>query len=321
MPDPGLGDVHVDTALTDISIALFQDPGNFIWRRFAPVVGSPRQSNKYYEFTAGELQRSEARQRAPGTEAALRNYKLSTTSFYCPVRAVAHDISRQILANSDDALDPEADAAALLVQDMNIALEVELAATVFGASAWGTTYTGGTNFPVSSTTKWSDAASSPIEDLSNAAFTIESNTGRKPNTLLLGAEVWYKSLKHHPDIIARLPDNAPRMGSEAFLASVLGLDQVLISHAIRNTADEGATASYAHVFGDNAVIAYVAPSPGLRTPSAAYSFSWRGLIPGDIVTRRIDIPEKDAVPRIEVETAIDFKVTGSTLGVEFTDCS
>jgi len=320
MAEPGLGDVHVDAALTDLSIAYFYDEGNFIWRRGAPVVGSPMQSNKFYTFDKDQLLKTETRQRAPGTEAAVRNYSLSTTSFYCPVRAVAHDISRQVRANADPALDPEQDAARLLAQDMNIALENAFAGAVFGASAWGTTYTGASNYPVSGTNQWSDAASSPIEDISAAKYDVLSATGFEPNTLILGAQTWYKGLAHHTDIINRLPDNAPRFATEQFLANLLGLDRVLISRAVYNTADEGATASYSMSLTDNAVLAYVAPNPGLRTPSAMYSFSWRGLIPGDIQTRRIEIPEADAVPRIEVETALDVAViTGSDLGVEFTD--
>ena len=319
MAEPGLGDVHVDAALTDISIANFQARDNYVWDRFAPIVGSAQKSNKYYVFDRADLLRSESRGRAPGTEAAVRDYELSNTPFSCDPIAVALDVNRQIRANADPALDPEADAAAVLAQDINIGLERKLAAAVFGASAWGTTYTGASNYPVSGATQWSDAASTPIEDLASATYTILSNTGFRPNTLMLGAQTWYGALMHHPDIIARLPDNAPRMATAEFLANLLGLDRVLISRVAYNSAEEGATASYAMALTDNAVLAYVAPNPGLRTPSAAYAFSWRGAYPGDVVTRRIEIPEKDGTVRVETEAAIDFVVVASELGYEFTD--
>jgi hypothetical protein len=319
MAEPGPGDVHVDAALTDVSVANFQAPGNFVWRQFAPIIGSPSRSNRYYVFAREDLLRSEAIARAPGAEAPVRTYGLSDSPFDCQPLAVALDVDRQTRANADPALDPEQDAAAVGAQDLNIALERALASAYFGASAWGTTATGGTDYPVSGTAKWSDAASSPIEDIASASYTILSNTGFLPNTLLLGAQSWYSGLMHHPDIIGRLPDNAPKMATEAFLAQLLGLDRVLISRAAYNSAAEGATASYAMALTDGAVLAYVAPNPGLRTPSAAYAFSWRGAYPGDVVTRRIEIPEKDGTVRVETEAAIDFVVVASELGYEFTD--
>lgn len=314
MAEPGLQSVHVDQALTDITTAYFLEGANrFAWAQVFPMVNSPKQSNKYYTFTKADLFKSEARKRAPNTEAPVRDYGLSNDTFFCDVRAVAFDLSEQVRANADPALDVEEDAARVLAQDMNIALEVEWAATAFAASLWGTTVTGNTNF-----TYWSDAAASPIEDITTGLRTVLLNTGFKPNTLVLGPNAWYDGLMNHPDIIARLPNDAPKVASQGFLANLFGLDRVIIADAIRNTAVENATASYSAILGKHALLCYVPPSPGLRTPSAGYTFNWSGLIgPGGVRTKRIEIPEKDAYPRIEVESAMDFKIVGSDLGYFF----
>jgi hypothetical protein len=47
------------------------------------------------------------------------------------------------------------------------------------------------------------------------------------------------------------------------------------------------------------------------------SFSWTGLVgasPAGIRTKRMMIPYKDALPRIESDHALDFKVVASAAG-------
>lgn len=311
MAEPSLGDVHVDTALTDFSVAYFQDQTNFIARQFSPIVGSPKQSNKYYVYDKAETMRTDATKRAPNTEAPVRNYTLSTSQFFCDVFSIASDVSEQVRANADPVLDPEEDAATICMQDILIRMEVDFAAAAFVTGVWGTSSTPGTT--------WDDSASTPIEDIATGIDTIEANTGKTPNRFLIGSAVW-RELRHHPDITARLPDNAPRIVTRDFLANLLDVDQVLVAKAIRNTADEGATASYSRIATDsNAVLAYVDPNAGPRQPTAMKTFVWTDLIGSSdgIRTKRMEMPWKDALPRVETDAAYDFVITGSDLGYAF----
>lgn len=322
MPQPTLADVHVDSPLTDYSFAQFQNSDKHIWNRVFGTQGSQKQSNKYFTYTKAELLRTDAQKRAPGTESAGRNYKLSTDSFFCDVWALHIDVSEQVIANQDDPLDAEEDAARLLASDIGIRLDVEFASAFFGTSIWGTDKTGGTDF-----TKWSDAAATPIENLSAGIVTVKKNTGYIPNTLLLGFETWYgdgtnQGLMHHPDIIARLPDNAPRIATPEFLGNLIGIPRVFIAESVRNTAQEGLAATYAFNLADNALLCYADANPGPRSPNAANVFVWSGLVGSTqgIRTKRMDMPWQDAFPRVETDAAVDFKVVGSDLGYFFTDC-
>ena len=317
MAEPGLSDVHVDTALTDFSVAYFQNLTNFVAADFAPTAPSGKQSNKYYVYDKAETMRSDAQKRAPGTEAPVRNYTLSQGSFFCDVYSIASDVSEQVRANADPALDVEEDAARVCAEDIRIKMEIDFATEAFATSKWGTDVTGGTNF-----TKWSDPSSSPLEDVATGIDTVEAATGYTPNTLLLGAKVVNTGLRNHPDIIARLPDNAPRVVTREFLANLFGVDRVLIAKSIRNTADEGATGSYSRILGNHALLAYVDPNPGLRLPTAMRRFVWSGLVGSEdgIRTKRMEMPWKDALPRVETDAAWDFKVTGSDLGYFLSTC-
>jgi len=313
MPEPGLGDVHVDAALTDFSVAYFQDPANFAARAFSPTVPVGKQSDKYYVMDKEHTLRTDSQERAPGTEAPTRDYQLSTDSYFCNVKSIAINVSEQIRANADPALDMEEDAARVLADDMKMRIEVDFATAAFATSIWGTDVVGTTDF-----TKWSNAASTQLEDIATGVETVEAATGRTPNRLLIGAAVW-RHLKNHPDVIARISNDTTRIGTQALLAQLVGVDQVLVSKAIRNTADEGATAAYSRILGSNALLAHVDPNAGLRSTTAMKTFVWSGLVGSSdgIRTKRFDIPKEDAFPRVETDASYDFKVTASDLGYFF----
>ena len=164
-----------------------------------------------------------------------------------------------------------------------------------------------------------DPASSPIDDVARGVETVEAVTGLTPNTLVIGAKVLNTGLRTNLDILARLPDNAPRVVRNEFLATLFGVERVLVAKAIQNTADEGATASYSRILGNHALLAYVNPTAGLRLPTAMRMFVWTGLIGSEngMRTQRMEMPWKDAMPRVETEATWDFKVTGSDLGYFF----
>lgn len=308
MAQPSPGDMHIDAALTDYSRAYFVDPAKYIWQRVAPLIPTPKQSNKYFVYDKANSLNSYAKKTAPGTEAPVRNYTLSTDSFYADVYKVALDVPEESEANADAVLDPEQDAARLAVQDLNIGFDRDFASTFFTTGIWGTD---------DSDENWANPASDPIGALTTGIRTILQNTGYRPNVLLLGANAWYDALANHPDIIDRIPTTQARIATPNFLGSILGCD-VVVAESIRNTAQEGATASYSFNLGAHALLAYVDPNPGPRVATAAASFNWVGLTGAEngIRVKRIDMPELSAV-RIQAEAALDFKVVGSDLGYFF----
>ena len=97
------------------------------------------------------------------------------------------------------------------------------------------------------------------------------------------------------------------------------IERILVMRSIENTATEGATASHSFIGGKNALLAYVAPRPGLMTPSAGYNFSWTGFLgagqEGNRIKRfRLERQESD---RVEVQMAFDQKLIAADLGYFF----
>lgn len=317
MPQPTSSDVHVDAILTNISVAYIQEQGNFIANRVFPSVPVEKQSDKYFKYTKGDWFRDEAQLRAPSTESAGSGYSLSTDTYSTAVYAFHKDVDDQVRANADSPINPDRDATTFVTQRMLLRQEIDWNTNYFTTGIWDTDKTGGVNF-----TQWSNYTSSdPIEDIEAGKSTILTNTGFMPNTLVLGYDV-FRQLRHHPDIVDRIKYTSSEVPAEGILARLFGIDRVLVTRAIKNSGAEGAANSFAQVHGKNAALYYVAPSPGLLTPSAGYQFVWRGVSDGmgqNIGITRFRMPELRA-DRIEAQMAWDYKVVSTDLGYFFSSC-
>jgi hypothetical protein len=317
MPQPTTNDVHVDAILTNISVAYIQDQGNFIANQVFPSVPVEKQSDKYFKYTKGDWFRDEAQLRAPSTESAGSGYSLSTDTYSTSVYAFHKDVDDQVRANADNPLNPDRDATTFVTQRMLLRQEIDWNTNYFTTGIWDTDVAGGVDFTV-----WSNYTSSdPIEDIETGKSTMLTNTGFMPNTLVLGYDV-FRQLRHHPDIVDRIKYTSSEVPAEGILSRLFGVDRVLVTRGIKNSGAEGAADSFAQIHGKNAALYYVAPSPGLLTPSAGYQFAWRGVSDGmgqNIGISRFRMPELRA-DRIEAQMAWDYKVVSTDLGYFFSAC-
>jgi hypothetical protein len=317
MPQPTSSDVHVDAILTNISIAYLQNAANMIANRVFPSVPVEKQSDKYFTYTKGDWFRDEAQLRAPATESAGSGYSLSTATYSANVYAFHKDVDDQVRANADTPISPDRDATTFVTQRMLLRQEIDWNSSYFTTGVWDTDVVGGTNF-----TKWSNYTSSdPITDIETGKSTILSTTGFMPNTLVLGYDA-FRQLKHHPEIVDRVKYTSSEVPGEATLARLFGVDRVLVAQAIKNAGAEGAADSFSLLHGKNAALYYVAPTPGILTPSAGYQFAWRGVSDGmgaNIGISRFRLPELRA-DRIEAQMAWDYKVVSTDLGYFFSAC-
>jgi len=309
--NPTPSDVHVDMALTNVSVAYVQDSTNFIAENVFPSVSVGHQSNKYHVYNKNDFNRDEAEKRAPGAESAGAGFRMTTASYSADVWALHKDVDEQTRANADPAVDPENDAAIFVAQQMLIRREREWAATFFTTGVWATDVVGATDFDY-----WSDEATSdPITDVSTGRIEILKATGFLPNKMTVGFEV-HEALKKHPLIKDIFKYTSSESITEAMLARVFEVDQYLVAKSIYATNAEGATAAYDFIQGKNVLLSYAPASAGLMIPSAGYTFSWSGLTgmnTAGIATSRFDL-RRNKVVRVETEMAFDMKAVATDLG-------
>tara|TARA_R110002020_G_scaffold64898_3_gene171765 strand:+ start:2960 stop:3925 length:966 start_codon:yes stop_codon:yes gene_type:complete len=319
MPQPTASDVHVNAALTNISIGYMQEANHFIADKVFPIVPVSKQSDRYFVYDEGDFYRSEATLRAPGTESAGAGFDIDNTpSYYAGVYAVHKDIDDQIRANSDAAIQPDRDATLFCTQQLLIKRELVWAANNFTTGKWSADIAGGGLL----NGVWSSAGSTPIEDVDKQADTILKQTGYKPNVMCVGADV-HRVLKNHPDVLDRIRYTQEGIVTEDLLASLLGVDKYLVLRATQNTAQQGAANSMSFIgAADDALLVYAPENPGLMVPSGGYHFAWNGYLGAGPQGQRVKRfrMEHLAADRVEGEMAFDAKLTSAALGVFFNGC-
>lgn len=312
-------DVHIDRALTNISIAYMQDQANFVADRVFPVVGVQKQSDVYFSYPRGEFNRDEMALRAPSTESAGGEYTIEQAGpYFCPVYAYHYDVPDGLKANADAPINIDREATQYLTYKTLLHREAKWVSNFFGTSIWGTDLTGVSGITADTTkfTYWDDDASEPIKLIEQLRITMLEDTGFEPNTLVLGAWVW-SALKNHPSILSLInagqTPGGPAKITLNMVKELFEIPNIYIMKAIQNTAKRGQTASHSFIAGRNALLCYSAPSPGLMTPSAGYTFKWtNGPALSTIATYRMDLKKAE---RMEIESSFDQKVIATDLGV------
>ncbi len=267
MAQPTPKDVHIDAALSNISVAYKNL--DYIADKIFPIVPVDKQSDYYFVWTKDFWFRNSVGLRGPGSGYPEGGLQLSSVQYICINKALSYPMPWENMQNQDAAIDLETTGAEWLADQFQLDREIALATAIFGASAWtsSTTLAGGD--------QWSDYANSdPIEDIETAKSTIIGLTGIKPNTMIIGQQAWDK-LKFHPDLMDIYKHTQIGVLTTDMVAKVFELDKILVGAAIKNTAGEAVTFAGSYIWGKYALLLYVPPSPGLRTPAAGYAFVWK----------------------------------------------
>jgi hypothetical protein len=320
MGQPTTSQLHpVNVLLTEFGVAYRQSQTSYIFDKVFPFINVDKRSNRYNIWTKGDWFRDEAKPRAGDAESAGGGYTTSTDTYNCDVVAFHKDIDYQSRASADPVFNLEREAAEFVTDRLCLRQEIQWVSDFFASSTWGTD-----NTPSS---LWSDySASDPGANVDTAKRTVLLNTGKEPNTMVLGYDVFI-ALRRHPDIKAQfgLPMGSAQNIGESQLAQFFGLERVLVARTIVNSGLEGASNSFAFNHGKHALVCYVAPNVGPTTATAGVTFAWTGLegagYGSEVGISQIDLRASGKkVDRIEGERAWDNKVTASDLGYFFASC-
>lgn len=135
-------------------------------------------------------------------------------------------------------------------------------------------YAAGNKTTLSGTSQWSDfgTTSDPIANVETAKEAIRQATGKRPNTMVLGAQVMSK-LRQHPKIVERMKYTGRDVANTEILSSLFGVSRVVVGESIYAT-DAGAITD---VWGKDVVLAYTETanlaSGGVPTYGYTYNLS------------------------------------------------
>ncbi len=259
-------DVVVDPALSNVSIKYTND--TFIADLLLPMLKTSKQTGKYYVYDKANL-RVDKTNRAAGSAANEIDFGVSPTgTFACDDHALKGFVVDEVQDQADAALNPLIDETETVTEKLMLDRETNAAALLFSTANITQ------NTTLSGTNQWSDYSNSdPIGDVRTARTTIHAATFKKPNTLVLGKQV-FDMLIEHPQIIERIKYSQLGVVTAELLARLFQVEQVIVGEAGSNTAVEGQTDSLSYIWGKYALVCYIAPQIRLKMLTLGLTFTY-----------------------------------------------
>lgn len=208
--------------------------------------------------------------RAPGSKVAVAQFGYTGQAYALTDHALSGLVPIEHMEDASQTPGIDLGSGAVrFVQDI-IALRLEYDQATVARTAG--TYAASNKATLSGTSQWSHASSLPIAAIEAAKEVIRGKIGMRPNTLLLGAPA-FAALKQHSTVVDRIKYTGRDSATPELLASLLGLQRVVVGDAIYVDAD-GNTVD---VWGKDAILAFtnIAPLASMGAPSYGYTYQMR----------------------------------------------
>lgn len=324
MPDPR--QVHIDSLLTNISVAYTQAGSNYIASRIFPVIPVQKQSDVFNQYFKSTFNRAAGALRAPGTESMGIDYQTTLGTYNARVYALHHDITDQARANADPTFNLDRDGTQLITQSLLLDREKRWANTFFQTGVWSR--------DVTPAAKWSVATSTPINDVLAERVRFKQRSGYRANTLVVSPDV-DGILMNHPQIVDRIKYTSGDSVTPQIIARLLGVDNYIVAdvavssigdatpivrpaqYGVYGVADDG---DLSYLYAGGALLTYIDPQGGsVLKPNAGYTFAWNGYVGAtDGIATSSFYMQQIRSTRIEVEMAYDQRMVCADMGTFFT---
>ncbi|MEQ8747347.1 major capsid protein [Pyruvatibacter sp.] len=242
-----------------------------VGRVLFPVVPVPVRGFKRIEFSKESFLRYNTR-RAPGaaTKSMTFGYEglPASISQYALNATVPREHVQEAAAGPGIDLQMEAVSA---VQDViSLDEECEQAELALDASK----YDAANKITLAGNDQWSDPDSDPKAVINDGKEAVRKKIGRDANTLVL-PPAGFRALDDHPKLLEKLKYTSSDSITTAILARYFDVETVVVGRAVYAATPES---DFTDVWGDKAVLAYVAPAGArsVRVPSFGYTYQLTG---------------------------------------------
>lgn len=321
------GTFRPHTALTNMALAYYQNSKNYFAKAIFPICRVNLSSDLYYIFNKEDLLR-DSWQRKPAYGQVMPAVVSETTASYaCEVDQMIMGIDQirqtDLTRRQGPSIsDPRKQRTKTIAEQANIHQDILFAENFFKSGVWANEWTGvdDTNVSDKQFIKFSNHNSDPIQFINTQKTEMHRQTGRTPNKLAIGANV-FDALRFHPGILERIKYGGttanPANVTKNVLAQLFEVDELVVLMSIHNQAKQGKDADMEFIGDPNALLlAYATDAPSIEEPSAGYIFTWDMLGDGQIlpIIHRV---KDDATHSEEVEglMACDMKKTADDLAV------
>lgn len=274
-PSTAVTILRPDLAGPFMQFGLEADRVGFIGLRVAPVIEVALQSSSFAKVLVAELLSNRDTLRAPGTGYSRSSYKFTTASYSCDEHGAEEPVDDRQAKIYRHLIDAEMGAAAKALDVVLRNFEKRVAALVFNTTTWT-----GASLTTAVGTPWSTVATAtPITDVDNAVRKVWDGCGLIPNALVIGWKA-FRHLRRCTQIIDTIKSwggDDPKSGNitDRILAQALGVDEVIVAGAVKNTANEGAAAALAGIWDPTmAMVCKVARTSDIAEPCVARTFHY-----------------------------------------------
>ena len=212
--------------------------------------------------------------RAPGAATRRVQVGYSGTPFALVDYALEGQLPIEIMQEAANG--PGIDQSKVTIYKTLAMLDLRLenaAATIARTAA---SYAAANKVTLSGTGQWSDftGVSQPIQNIETAKEAVRAATGKRPNTVVMGAAVMAK-LRQHPIVVDRMKYTGRDVATAEILAALFGVERVLVGDAIYSN-DAGT--AFTDVWGKDVVVAYtdISSAQDMGSPSYGYTYNLNG---------------------------------------------
>lgn len=251
--------------------------GGHVAHRVLPMLMSAQVSGQYFTVDNATSMRIIKTKRAARAETVRVDTVIGNGTYICEERSAEEAVDATQVARFGNVLDAEGLALQTATGYVGNDYENDVAGAVLNT----------TTFPVSGTTgltasnAWSDPTNAtPLADVGVVKGYAE-NQGVQLNAMVL-SQLAARYLWNTDAVQQRLTQNyggstglIPMEPTEADLARIFMLDEVIIAKSKKNTAIPGATNAFSSIWSDTLVAVFAkSMDPTLRTPQLGRTFVW-----------------------------------------------
>lgn len=319
------------TALSNMALAYFQSDDKAFAKTIFPICPVTLSSDNYYIFDKEDLLRDNWHRKPAYGKVDPAVLSEHNESYACLVdqmimgidRIRQNDLNRR---QGPATRDPRMQRTRTMAGQANIHQDNTFAKHYFKPGVWTNEFAGVDSTTASSSQfiKFTNGNSDPVALIDAKATEMEQQTGRRPNRLALGVNV-YNALKLHEGILERVKYGGttanPAMITANVLAQLFDMERLTVQRSVMNKAEMGQEAKMEFIGDPNGfLLAYATDTPSIDEPSAGYIFVWDMLGDGNIMpVLNYDGESGTHSEFIEGLMATDMKKTADDLGMYFKD--
>ena len=320
------------TALTNIALSYYQNAANYFAKAIFPVCRVSQSSDNFYIFDKEDLLRDGWQKKPAYGQVMPVVVSEHTDTYACTVDQMIMGIDQIRQTDLERrqgpaiAKDPRQTRTRVIAEQANIHQDRLFAEKFFKAGVWANEWTGvdDTNVSGNQFIKFSNGNSDPIKFIADQKLAMHEQTGRTPNKIAMGANV-FNALRNHAGILERVKYGGatanPANVTKNVLAQLFEIDELVVMMSIQNKARQGAEADMGFIGDPNALLlAYATDAPSVEEPSAGYIFTWDMLGDGNILPIfHYDGANGTHSEYIEGMMAYDMRKTADDLAVFFNE--